>query len=74
MSSRPRKQTRRFATLKAWRESKHFTLREAADYLELPYTSYYNYEQAARCPRQREMRARIVERTGVRVEFLAGVA
>ena len=73
MSSPKRKQTERFATLKAWRDAKGFTLEEAAEYLDEPLTSYSNWERGTRRPKPEAMR-RVMARTGVAVEFLAGVA
>ena len=73
MSSRTRKTPKRYRTLREWREARDLTLVEAAEYLELPLTSYYNFERGLRHPRPDALR-RILDRTGVSIEVLAGVA
>lgn len=73
MSSRSRKAQPKYQTLKEWREAQGFTLTEAAEYLGLPLTSYWNFENGNRLPRRDTLRA-LVSHTGVAIEFLAGVA
>ena len=73
MSSRDRKAPQRFATLADWRASKGFTLQQAADFLDLPLTTYFNFERNIRVPRPNTMRA-LIAKTGVSVAFLARVA
>ena len=73
MSSPNRKHQTRYANLRAWRDAKGFTLEEAAEYLGEPLTNYYEWERGNRRPKPDAMR-HIIDRTGVRIEFLAGVA
>lgn len=73
MSSRQRKDATRYATLEDWRRAQDYTLQQAADFLELPLTTYFNFERGNRHPRPATMKD-IMARTGVAIEFLAGVA
>lgn len=73
MNVRKRKAAQAYQTLADWREAQGFTLVQAADFLNLPLTSYYNFERGNRHPRPETMRT-ILDRTGVAIEFLAGVA
>lgn len=73
MSSRERKQPRRYASLKAWREAHGYTLEQAAEVLDLPLTSYFHFERGDRMPR-RETLQHLRERTGVPLSSLVGVA
>ncbi len=57
--------------IKELRESKGISMREAARLLEMPYTTYVNYEKGLREPTS-EVLIQIADFFGVSIDFLVG--
>jgi DNA-binding XRE family transcriptional regulator len=60
-------------TLRQWRHNKGLTIQEAADWLEMPLTTYYAIERGHQVPR-RALMEHLSARTGVSKAVLAQVA
>lgn len=65
--------TKRFQSLKDWRDAHGYSQREAAQLLGVTQPGYWKYETGQRHPRPAILR-RITKLTGVPVEVLAGAA
>lgn len=73
MSTTKRTALRPRSSLRAWRQSQGFTQQEAADYLEISQAYYSKLERHEQAPR-RDMAKGLVERTGVPLDELMGIA
>jgi len=72
MKLKPRRKTTPLSLL-AWRTQQGWSQREAAQFLEMSQTGYAKLELGQRYARTQTL-ARLIARTGVPVEVLAGVA
>lgn len=73
MVTTKQKAVRPQSSLMAWRRTKGFTQQEAADFLHISQAYYSKLERHEQAPR-REMAKDLVERTGVPLDELMGLA
>lgn len=65
--------TRAYPNLKTWRTAKEMNQREAADFIGISQNAYCRLERGLSSPR-REKAKIIMEKTGVPLEVIVGVA